>query len=148
MRHSRLQLLKGEGLVTLSATARAIGPLMEVHMNRRRMVGFGDVQWEIGQDGKTCSLEVHVNGDIFHLRQLFSRSILISIQHELGRKPSDADLEGLAKVRIKQWVSNGNLDLWPAAFPLTLPAIDYRNADTLIDMAGLNPAQAARLERG
>lgn len=117
-------------------------------MNRRRMVHFGDAQWQSGQDGRTCSLEAHVNGEIFHLRQPFSRSIVVSIRHHLGRQPSDADLEGLAKVRIKEWVLNGNLDLWPAALPLTLPAIDYRNAETLIDTAGLNPAQAARLERG
>jgi hypothetical protein len=115
-------------------------------MDRRRIVGFGDARWESGQDGTTCNLEVHVNGEIFHLRQSFSRSILVSIRHHLGRQPSDTDLEGLAKVRIEDCVLNGYLDLWPVTEHLTLPAIDYRNAGTLIDMARLNSTQAARLE--
>ncbi len=104
---------------------------------RRKVESFGNPQWTQQSDSRMCALEVKVNGEqeAFHLIQPFSNTILVPIAGDLGRSPSDQDLEAIAKVAIKETVSIGRLDDWPASLPLPLPSIDDRNVGILIDKA-------------
>ena len=107
-------------------------------MSRRRIaIKARKLVWDSEEDGRTCSLDVEVKGETFHIRQPFPRSILIPIAASLGRKPLDNDLERIALARIDKWLFSEQSDYWPASLPLTLTPIDYRNVGRLVEDAGL-----------
>ncbi len=73
----------------------------------------------------------------FTFEQPFSTTSLVPLAGAIGHEPSPSDLEAIAKARIRDSVSAGRLDGWPANVPVVLEPIHYSEADMWVRRAGL-----------
>lgn len=110
-------------------------------MNARRAVEeFGGAMWTQEQDGKRRVFDqVRVNDEDewYTFQQPFSSTSLVPLAGAFGHAPSTADLEEIAKARIRSTVATGLLDDWLPSAPVVLASVDYREADMWVQRAGL-----------
>jgi len=110
-------------------------------MNARRVVEeFGGAKWTQDQDGKRCVFDhVRVNNEEerFTFQHPFSSTSLEPLAGAIGHAPSIADLEEIAKARIRGAVAAGWLDDWLPSAPVVFGPVDYREADMWVQKAGL-----------
>ena len=107
---------------------------------RRRVERFSGGRFVYRRQETTYEVQITVNGETepFHLKQPIPRSVIFSITNCLGRRASMADLEGMVKARIQDWVAVGGIDDWPPAVPQMLPPIYWQNIPPLLEKAGLD----------
>jgi len=109
-------------------------------VNPRRIVeGFAGAKWSRaqGQDGRDFLVDIKVNGveERFLVAVPVSDSVVVTIAEYLGHSPTDQELEGIAKAKIIECVSNGFLDNWPHTERCVLPSIHYSQVQGLIEEA-------------
>jgi hypothetical protein len=109
-------------------------------VNPRRIVeAFAGAKWSRpqGQDGRDFLVELKVNGvdERFLVAVPVSDSVPVTIAEYLGHSPTDQELEGIAKAKIIECVSNGFLDNWPHTVRCDLPSIHHTQVQGLIDEA-------------
>ena len=102
---------------------------------RRRVERFDEVTWtsEPGQDGRTYSVVFKVDGEreSFRAAMPLSGTVLSTASDDLGRNATDEDWEAAVRMKIRDLVSIGLLDSWPASQTMLLPEVDYRELDNL-----------------
>jgi hypothetical protein len=110
-------------------------------MNARRVVEeFGGAKWTQDRRGKICvfdQVKVNDERERFTFQQLFSSPSLVPLAGAIGHAPSTAELEAIAKARVRDAVGAGRLDSWPPPAPVVLDPVDYREADMWVHKAGL-----------